>query len=52
MNPALESLESDAGKKSPGEDNTILGRIAFLLHHESYDIGQLGLWRKQLGTRP
>jgi uncharacterized damage-inducible protein DinB len=33
----------------PIEDRTALGLIGFLLQHDSYHIGQLGLLRKQTG---
>jgi len=33
----------------PIEDATLLGGLAFLLHHESYHIGQMGVLRRQLG---
>lgn len=33
----------------PVEDRSTLGVIAFLLQHDSYHIGQLGLLRKQAG---
>jgi uncharacterized damage-inducible protein DinB len=32
----------------PGSDGTILGALAFLVQHESYHIGQMGLLRRQL----
>ncbi len=35
----------------PVKDNTILGGLAFLISHESYHIGQLGLIRKELGLK-
>jgi len=42
-------LEKEPEQKFPIDDQSLLGEIAFLLHHESYHIGQLGLLRKQLG---
>ncbi len=42
-------LWGDSEQESPVEDNTKLGGVAFLLHHESYHIGQMGLLRRQLG---
>ena len=33
----------------PIDDPTILGAVAFLVQHESYHLGQLGLLRRQLG---
>lgn len=34
----------------PVDDTTLLGGIAFLLQHESYHIGQMGLLRKFVGA--
>lgn len=45
---ALE-LQERAPVEFPVADSTVLGGMAFLLHHESYHIGQLALLRKQLG---
>lgn len=50
----LEHLTDDdlalgSEQQFPVDDPTILGGITFLLHHESYHIGQLGLLRKLLG---
>jgi uncharacterized damage-inducible protein DinB len=42
-------LEKKAEQEFPTEDDSLIGEIAFLLHHESYHIGQLALLRKQLG---
>jgi uncharacterized damage-inducible protein DinB len=42
-------LAKPAEQKFPTDDESTLGGIAFLLHHESYHLGQLGLLRKQLG---
>ena len=36
----------------PIDDDTILGGITFLIHHESYHIGQIGFCRKYLGLTP
>jgi len=36
----------------PIDNNTVLGGITFLLQHESYHIGQLGLMRKYFGLEP
>lgn len=36
-------------QRFPGVADTILGGFGFLLHHEAYHIGQLGLLRRFLG---
>jgi uncharacterized damage-inducible protein DinB len=33
----------------PGADGTLLSGLAFLVHHESFHVGQLALIRRQLG---
>lgn len=43
-----ETLAADSPFKSPIQDNTMGGTVAFLAQHESYDIGQLGLLKKYL----
>lgn len=43
-----EILSADSPLKSPIGDNTNGGTLAFLVQHESYDIGQLGLLKKFL----
>jgi uncharacterized damage-inducible protein DinB len=48
---AAELLEP-SGQTFPNEDSTRLGALAFLLQHEAYHIGQLGLLRKALGFMP
>ena len=35
--------------KFPVADDTVRGLLAFLLSHESYHIGQMGILRKQMG---
>lgn len=42
-------LDAPASHRFPIGDRTLLGAITFLLHHESYHIGQLGLLRRELG---
>lgn len=42
-------LDVLASAKLPTDDETTLGMLSFLMHHESYHIGQLGLLRKQMG---
>ncbi len=42
-------LDVMASAKLPTDDETTLGMLSFLMQHESYHIGQLGLLRKQMG---
>ncbi len=42
-------LKQDTGSKLPIDDKSLLGALTFLMQHESYHIGQLGLLRKQVG---
>ena len=35
--------------KYPTDDPTVLGAVAFLLHHDTYHLGMLSLLRKQVG---
>ena len=44
-----EVLGSPAPAKVPINDETLGGMLAFLMHHEAYHIGQMGLLRKYLG---
>ncbi len=44
-----EQALSDAPSKFPVDLPATLGAVVFMLHHESYHVGQLGLLRKQLG---
>ncbi len=43
-----EHLASDCPLKSPIGDFTFGGTVAFLAHHESYDIGQIAFLKKYL----
>lgn len=45
-------LREESQQPFPIEDGTVLGGIAFLLQHESYHVGQLGLLRRLLGYPP
>jgi len=45
-------LASDPPFRFPVEDQTVLGAVAFLAHHEGYHLGQLGLIRRALGLDP
>ncbi len=42
-------LARAASQKLPVEDMSTLGAITFLMQHDTYHIGQLGLLRKQAG---
>lgn len=44
-----EVLESKAPFQGPIADETFRGLLAFLISHEAYHIGQLGLLRKMIG---
>jgi len=44
-----DDLDTESPHAFPLENATIYAGIGFLLSHESYHIGQLGLLRKQLG---
>ncbi len=44
-----EILNRKASFKFPVADDTVLGAITFLISHESYHLGQLGMLRKYLG---
>jgi len=47
-----ERLARRSTVRFPVGDPTVLGSIAFLLQHESYHVGQLGMLRKYLGLGP
>ena len=42
-------LDKDTGTGLPLDDKRVLNVVAFLMMHEGYHIGQLGLIRKQVG---
>ena len=44
-----QDLRMDTGSQLPVDDKSVLGILSFLLQHDSYHIGQLGLLRKQAG---
>ena len=44
-----EVLGNPAPSKTPIDDGTLGGMLAFLMHHEAYHIGQMGFLRKYLG---
>ena len=43
-------LASDSPVNVPFGDKTMKGFLAFLMHHEAYHIGQMGILRKYLGN--
>jgi hypothetical protein len=49
---AEAELAAPSSQRFPGVAPTVLGGIAFLVHHESYHLGQLGLLRKFAGRDP
>ena len=44
-----EILKAPAYFKPPIEDHSTFGLLTFLMHHESYHVGQLSILRKYLG---
>jgi uncharacterized damage-inducible protein DinB len=44
------ALEQPSRQHFPVQDTSVLGGIAFLVHHEAYHIGQLALLRKYFGA--
>lgn len=44
-----EALARPSAARFPVDDRSLLGMVAFLLQHESYHLGQLGLLRKFFG---
>lgn len=47
-----EMLATPSGIAFPTDDHTTFGVVTFLVHHEAYHLGQLGLLRKGLGYGP
>lgn len=45
------ALEADAPFQLPVADPSFRGYLAFLIHHEAYHIGQIGILRKYLGHK-
>lgn len=44
-----EALSGPAPARVPVADDTLGGFLAFLMHHEAYHIGQMGILRRYLG---
>jgi hypothetical protein len=44
-----EAFEAKAPAQTPIADASLGGYIAFLMHHEAYHIGQMGILRKYMG---
>jgi uncharacterized damage-inducible protein DinB len=44
------ALDQHSQTRFPISDKSVLGTIAFLLHHEAYHIGQLALLRRYTGS--
>jgi uncharacterized damage-inducible protein DinB len=54
---ALKNLsESDLDSKGPSwlpvDERSVRGFIAYLMHHEAYHLGQIGILRRQIGKEP
>lgn len=47
-----EILDQAPPFRFPVDDETMVGAVTFLAHHEAYHLGQLGLIRKALGMPP
>lgn len=47
-----EELQKKSPVNFPIMDNTVLGGVSFLIHHETYHLGQLGILRKYFGFGP
>ena len=46
----LDTAQLAAGaRRFPGSDGTLLGGLAFLVQHDTYHLGQIGLLRRQGG---
>lgn len=49
LSMTADQLSAPSAQRFPIEGNTVLDGLAFLVHHESYHIGQMALLRKCLG---
>ncbi len=49
LNLSEEQLEGPDPYEMPGEEMTLVNSLIFLVHRESYCIGQIGLYRRLLG---
>ena len=47
-NLPAEALEAEVGE-TPIGDSSMLGFLSFMMHHEAYHIGQIGILRKYIG---
>ncbi|MBL4703163.1 MAG: DinB family protein [Flavobacteriales bacterium] len=50
-NMPQEAWASPSPSKMPIADDTMAGFMAFLMHHEAYHIGQMGILRKFAGAK-
>jgi uncharacterized damage-inducible protein DinB len=41
-------LDRESSDRMPVNDRSVLGQLAFLIQHESYHLGQLGMMKKEL----
>jgi uncharacterized damage-inducible protein DinB len=46
------SLSAESGRTYPNGRSDLLGVLSFLMHHESYHIGQVNLLRRHAGLKP
>ena len=51
-NAGMERLAAAAPHEFPVSDASVLGAVAFLVQHEAYHLGQLGLIRRAAGMAP
>jgi uncharacterized damage-inducible protein DinB len=45
-----DSLDQESSDRFPLDNSSVFGGLVFLLHHESYHIGQLAFLRRYLGV--
>ena len=45
-------LETDGPSWLPVEEKNIKGFLAYIMHHEAYHLGQIGMLRRQIGKSP
>jgi uncharacterized damage-inducible protein DinB len=46
---SASQLQEPSPQRFPVDDPSVAAGLAFLVHHESYHLGQIGLLRRQLG---
>jgi hypothetical protein len=45
-------LDADGPSWLPVDERSIRGFLAFVMHHEAYHLGQIGILRRQIGKEP